>query len=310
MTHFRKLRSSHMLAAAATALGLAFAVPAAAQQCPDWRQNGTTISIDAETAWAPQRYPVQAGGPLNLGMCNTISGAGHVTVAPSFTITYDARSTGYDLDFRIESQCDTVMLINDAGAGWHFNDDEDGTLNARLRLADAPSGIYDVWVGTYGAQTCQATLVLETFPGGAPLGAGTCPDWSLGGAELQLGSGASDRQAVVAGGTVNLSANDCGTGGHGHVAEAPDFTLYYTAQSSAWDLQFAVDGQCDTLLLVNDAVTGWWFNDDYDGLDPQITIQAAESGRYDIWVGTYGNTLCNAQLSVSSYQPGGSTPVK
>ncbi|PVH28270.1 hypothetical protein DDE20_13805 [Pararhodobacter oceanensis] len=56
--------------------------------------------------------------------------------------------------------------MNDPSGQWHFNDD-DGGLNSRLRLPTARAGQYDIWVGTYAAQTCQATLVLETF-GGTP----------------------------------------------------------------------------------------------------------------------------------------------
>ncbi len=286
---------SILMAACAIAL---FSGPAFAQQCPDWHQNGVTISTDAETLWSPQRYPLTVGGGLDLSRCGEVPGFGHVTVAPSFTISYDSRNTGYDLDFRVESQCDTVMLINDAGAGWHYNDDEDGTLNPRLRLAAAPSGIYDVWVGTFGQQTCAATLVMESFPASSPSGA--CPDWSLGGAELRLTSGQFIERSVIAGGSVNLFSNDCGTGGHGHVAEAPDFTLYYDGQNSGGALQISVQAQCDTVLLVNDPGTGWSFNDDHISLDPQITLQGARDGRYDIWVGTYGDALCEATMNVAS----------
>ena len=276
----------------------ALASPAAAQQCPDWRQNGTPITTDANTLWAPQRYPLTAGGSTDLRNCGEGPGAGHVMSAPDFTITYDAAGTGHDLDFRVEAQCDTVLLVNDFSATWHYNDDEDATLNPRLRLSGAASGVYDVWVGTWGQQTCPATLVMETFP--ATGGAGSCPDWSLGGAELNLSAGANLSQAVVAGGTINLSATDCGTGGRGHVAAPPDFTLYYDAPGSSGPLQISVQGQCDTVLLVNDATADWWFNDDHSGLDPQITIPNAQGGRYDIWVGTWGSSLCHATLNLSA----------
>lgn len=276
----------------------ALASPAAAQQCPDWRQNGAGITTDANTLWAPQRYPLTAGGSTDLRNCGEVPGAGHVMSAPDFTIRYDAAGTGHDLDFRVEAQCDTVLLVNDFSATWHYNDDEDATLNPRLRLSGAASGVYDVWVGTWGQQTCPATLVMETFP--ATGGAGSCPDWSLGGAELNLSAGANLSQAVVAGGTINLSATDCGTGGRGHVAAPPDFTLYYDAPGSSGPLQISVQGQCDTVLLVNDATADWWFNDDHSGLDPQITIPNAQGGRYDIWVGTWGNPLCHATLNLSA----------
>jgi len=297
-----------MLAALAAVVCAAVAAPAAAQTCPDWRQNGAGISTDADTLWSPRSWSATAGGTLDLSLCSTLPGSGYVTAAPGFTITYDALNHGHDLDFRVESQCDTVLLINDAGAGWHFSDDEDGTLNPRLRLGAAPSGVYDVWVGTYGRQNCAATLVMETFP--ASQASGTCPDWSLGGAALRLSAGRSDSWSVTAGGPVNLSAGDCGTGGQGHVAQAPDFTLQYEAGNASTALQFDVEGTCDTVLLVNDPQAGWLFNDDHEGLDPRITVYGAQSGQYDIWVGTYGDALCAATLNVASVSGGGEAPVQ
>lgn len=297
------------------ALATAFAFTAAAasaQACPDWRMNGSVVTTDAETAWAPQRYSATAGGTLDLAQCTSVDGYGFVSQAPSFTITYDAQNRGLDLDFRVEAGCDALLVVNDATANWHYNDDSDGTLNPRIRLAAASSGVYDVWVGTYGQASCAATLVVETFPasGGQqpqpqpqPQPAGACPEWSRGGAELTLAAGGHEARDLVAGGSISLF-NSCNhTGAYGHVAEAPDFTLYYTAPEANAELQFAATGDCDTLLLVNDLRADWVFNDDSEGLNPAISIPNAESGRYDIWVGTYGPDLCRANFTVTAYVP-------
>lgn len=302
---------------AAAALALS-AGAASAQACPDWRQGGMTITTDAESAWVPQTYSVMAGGPVNLGACPSVSGVGNVSAGPSFTLTYDDRGLGRDLDFRVDAQnCDTVMLINDYSDTWHFNDDEDNSLNPRLRLSAAPSGRYDIWVGTYGPQSCQVNLVVETFPpadvGG---GADQCPEWSLGGAEVRLSAGESASQDVVAGGGINLfeRAGACGLEGHGYVAAAPDFTVYYEAPNADAELTMNVTAQCDTVLLINDLNAAWLFNDDTNGFDPQITIPAAASGRYDVWVGTFGSSLCQASISMASVLPaapgGGAAPTK
>ncbi len=315
MTAFSLFRTS------AFATALIFAASAGfAQACPEWQAGGQAISTDAETAWAPQSYQTTAGGSLNLSACDSVPGNGYVSPNPTFTLAYDDRGRGYDLDFRIDAQnCDTVLLINDARAEWHNNDDADGTLNARLRLAAAPSGRYDIWVGTYGPQSCAATLVVETFPAAAATGTGTgtgttpaatCPDWSLGGAEVQLAAGGNDTRQVVAGGSVNLfeQAQACSIQGHGYVAAAPDFTVYYDAPEANAELTVSVTADCDTVLLINDLNAAWLFNDDTNGLNPAITIPAAASGRYDIWVGTYGPNLCQSSISLASVLPAAPTP--
>lgn len=284
---------------------------AQAQQCPDWSLGGINISTDADTAWVPQRFQMFAGGSLNLAACGTVQGHGNITAAPNFTIQYDDRGMGRDLELRVESECDTLMLINDQSAQWHFNDDEDGGLNPRIRLALAASGQYDVWVGTYGSQACQATLIAESFPGSSGGtgggGAAVCPDWSLGGATLDLAAGANDSRSVIAGGSVDLFQNAaaCGVEGHGYVAQAPDFTMTYDSAGRNETLSFAVQGQCDTLLLINDQAAQWHFNDDATDLQPRIEIPNAASGRYDIWVGTFGAATCDSTITFSAGGAGG-----
>jgi hypothetical protein len=302
------------MAALATVLALC-GTAAAAQSCPDWRLNGQPITTDGETAWAPQSYTTTAGGSLNLAACGTVQGVGHISPGPSFTLTYDDRGLGRDLDFRVDAgSCDSVLLINDYRDTWHFNDDEDGTLNARLRLTAAPSGRYDIWVGTFGPQTCAATLIVETFPpadaGGGDAGAAQCPEWSLGGAEVQLTAGGNTELPVVAGGGINLfeRASACGLQGVGYVAAAPDFTVYYDAPNADGELTLSVVSACDTVLLVNDLNAAWLFNDDTDGFNPAITIPAAAGGRYDVWIGTYGPSLCEATISMASVLPAPAAP--
>lgn len=316
MTPYALFRTS------AFATALVFSAGAGwAQACPDWRPGGQVQTTDAEAAWVPQSYATTAGGPLNLSACSEVQGAGFVTSAPTFSITYDDRGLGRDLDFRVDAQnCDTTILVNDSSAQWHFNDDSDNTLNGRIRLPAASSGRYDVWVGTYGPSTCAANLVVETFPPSGTTGTSTgtstgtaatqCPDWSIGGAEVQLTAGGTDSRQVVAGGSVDLfqQAQSCGIQGHGFVAPGPDFTLYYDAPEANAELVLSVTGDCDTVMLVNDLNAQWLFNDDNNGLNPGITIPAAASGRYDIWVGTYGPNLCQSSITMASVLPAPPAP--
>lgn len=73
----------------------------------------------------------------------------------------------------------------------------------------------------------------------------------------------------------------------GFVSEKPVFAVYYT--SGEYDLNFAVASmnEMDTTLIINDPSGNWVCNDDFEGVNPAISFDDPENGRYDIWVGTY-----------------------
>lgn len=313
MSLMNRFKSTFLTAATGAVLSLGVAGSAAAQQCPDWQLGGVPLTTDAQQAYTAQQYPMYAGGSTDLSQCGNgaYSAYGRTTAAPSFSVAYDAMNMGRELEFRVVSECDTVLLVNDSSAQWHYNDDADGTLSPRLRLTTAPSGRYDVWVGSYSGQSCPATLYVQTW-GGTPTPppyAPTCPDWQMGGAEMRMGYGQSDARTVVAGGSVNMFQNQCGIEAGGYVAQAPDFTLYYdpAGYPNAW-LDISVTGECDTTLLINGQDATWNYNDDTDGFHPRVRYENAAAGRYDVWVGTYSPSTCNATLNVTSYAPQAVTP--
>ncbi len=107
------------------------------------------------------------------------------------------------------------------------------------------------------------------------------------------------RVDLTAGGSRQASnvRSDC----RGWVANAPDYSVRYNA-GSLFELYFSVDSDVDTTLLIN-TPTGEWICDD-DGADeplnPLIHFENPQSGRYDIWVGTYReNGQDSATLFVS-----------
>lgn len=149
-------------------------------------------------------------------------------------------------------------------------------------------------------------ILLSASLSGVALLAGTpalaCPDIRKNGStgtytSDQLYSPVSHR--VRAGGDQEIS--DCSgleEGANGHVTSQPDFTFRLTGNAeNRRKLRFRVDGACDTMLLVNTAAGRWRFDDDGgDGLDPQLDIDNAPDGIYDIWVGTHGSDNCAATL--------------
>ena len=91
---------------------------------------------------------------------------------------------------------------------------------------------------------------------------------------------------LVSGGPVDVSylGDDC----RGYATAASDYDVTYT--SGAQDLlrfYFVADTE-DTTLVINAPDGSWHCNDDAPGtIDPMIDFANPETGRYDIWVGSY-----------------------
>ena len=84
---------------------------------------------------------------------------------------------------------------------------------------------------------------------------------------------------------------------------APDYNVVYDA--SGQPLSVLVVSDSDTTLLVNDALGRWHCNDDSrfaGGSNPAITFDEAESGTYNIWVGSYEQgSVDQANILVTEY---------
>lgn len=104
------------------------------------------------------------------------------------------------------------------------------------------------------------------------------------------------KKDVQAGGAIKTNLG----GVNAYVAKAPDFSLTYT--KGTYPLTFTVKSVGDTTLLIN-LPDGTWVADDDGGggLDPLIRIANPSSGRYDIYVGTFGKNLVPATLYITEF---------
>ena len=153
----RTLRSG--LAAAVIALGFGAADQAAAQACPNVGLSGQQLAYSTNMlTGAGQSVGVTAGGHIDLGNCGSVPGHGWIVEAPDFELQLNGAMPGQSLTLSATAGCDTVLLVNDAYGQWHFDDDSGGSLNPSITLPNPGNGIYDIWVGTYGSNTCPATL--------------------------------------------------------------------------------------------------------------------------------------------------------
>ncbi len=103
---------------------------------------------------------------------------------------------------------------------------------------------------------------------------------------------------VQSGGSLNAAnlSSSC----RGYISNAPDVRLTYT--SGSYPLIISANSSTDTTLVVNAPDGSWYCSDDegVNGMNPSIRFNGPQSGRYEIWIGTYGSSsLAPAQLHIS-----------
>ena len=133
----------------------------AAHACPDYAYSGYGISGSGSQLYSASTYQVVAGGNINLANCGQ-PGYGYVAAAPDFELYY-SQDGGYELTFRLNTNCDSILLINDPNGNWWWDDDSNGNLDAMINVGRGVSGTYDIWVGTVNPSSCDASITFETF---------------------------------------------------------------------------------------------------------------------------------------------------
>jgi hypothetical protein len=100
---------------------------------------------------------------------------------------------------------------------------------------------------------------------------------------------------VTAGGPLKTNKG----GVFAHISKAPDFKLYY--QAGNFPLTIHVESDADTTLLINLPDGTWVANDDQSpgNLNPLLRFANPQSGRYDIYVGTFGPNPAPATLYIT-----------
>ena len=113
--------------------------------------NFGTHSLRAGFMPDPKVIRVTSGGNLNVSTMGYGAGCrGFATSTPDAIVNYNG--AGF-LRFFVRASGDTTLVINAADGSWHCNDDSHGGLNPTVDFSNAPSGQYDVWIGSYEAGT-------------------------------------------------------------------------------------------------------------------------------------------------------------
>jgi hypothetical protein len=119
---------------------------------------------------------------------------------------------------------------------------------------------------------------------------------TYGSLELKSGFGNDPRVIkVTAGGPIATNKG----GVFAHISKAPSFKLYYEA--GQFPLTIHVEADADTTLLINLPDGTWVANDDQapGNLNPLLRFPNPQSGRYDIYVGTFGTNPAPARLYIT-----------
>ncbi|WP_306015037.1 hypothetical protein [Oceanicaulis sp. MMSF_3324] len=262
----------------------------------------------------PSVIEVEAGGPIQAGMAveDGVTAIGYctgdITREPTYELTYEAGGNA-PLFISAISDDDTTLVVNGPDGAWMCDDDGGMGVNPLLTVENAPSGVYDIYVGRfYGeGETSDATLYISEIGGGAdPVNSRV--DISqpalFGDHALEAGFVPDPyRIQIEAGGSLEASMSGIASDEDwcaGHYTMAPTAQLDWTGGDGP--LSIYVEGERDTTLAINMPDGSWRCNDDGGpGLSPALEFGNAMSGVYDIYVGVFSGEPASAELMISEF---------
>ncbi len=292
---------------------------AGAASAQDISQAPAYGQAELVTGFVPDPHIVSlaAGGSITVDSSLAPGCVGIVAEAPDYNLVYEAGDT-YPLNIYAVSDEDTTLVVNLPDGSWVCNDDAEG-FNPLVNLENPQSGLYNIWVGTYGEDVTPAQLKIseidpvwsadaagsaaaQTMPMAAGQAAAT-EGATYGLVTLETGFVPDPhRTELLSGGTVD-AAEIAGGNCVGFVAGRPDVDLMYTG-GDVYPLNLYVTSESDTTLVVNLPDGTWACNDDAEGFNPLLSFETPQTGLYNIWVGTYGDATNEASvLSISEVAP-------
>jgi serine protease Do/protease YdgD len=134
-----------------------FAAPDLAAQDPGAQPSYGDVRLEGGFLPDPHVVRLTAGGSRTPDVqgCSY----GKVAEAPDVDLYYrgnDSRT----LYIYVRADEDATLLVNLPDGSWICNDDGFVDRNPILVIRNAPSGLYDIWVGTYGEDLAPARLFI------------------------------------------------------------------------------------------------------------------------------------------------------
>lgn len=155
--------SAIALAGATLALSVAGG-PSASAQNASATPNFGSVRLSAGFSPDPHTVRVVAGGSIDAYDDTPLPAAcvGKISDAPDYRVTYAAGD--FPLVFRTIASEDTTLVINGPDGEWSCDDDSYGDGDAQVVFRKPRSGVYDVWVGTFGDSPVTASLRITETP--------------------------------------------------------------------------------------------------------------------------------------------------
>lgn len=259
-------------------------------------------TLGVNPAQGEQRFDtsIVAGGDIDAdrlgGDC-----AGEISDAPGMRVNYGAG--GDILRFIATSDTDTSLVVRTPDGEWLCNDDAMGGLNPIISLTSPAEGEYNIWVGIVSSfwgngDSEPVELSILNINQGAPV-----PRYLPSSGSLALESGfepAAFHVSVHANGAVRPPAwnRRCG----GDADELPALHLRYDGDGSG--LSIRADSHIDLTLMVRTPDGDFVCNDELESSD-FVSIDSADAGAFDIWVGPQADpdrsALAPVQLTISEF---------
>lgn len=129
---------------------------------PDFSLDPAYGSVELTAGFQPDPHQMQisAGGAIDASTLGISGCVGWIAQAPDYRVHWTAGSGQLPLVFSVNAEADTTLVINDAAGNWVCDDDGgNNNLNPAITFQNAPSGQYDIWVGTYAQGDLQPSVL-------------------------------------------------------------------------------------------------------------------------------------------------------
>lgn len=116
--------------------------------------------VTLESGFMPDPYKktITAGGSVDLSQYGH---SGYTASKPDIDFYFTpSGNAGETLTISVNSETDTILLINGPAGSWYFNDDANG-VNPSIIFQDPKDGLYSIFVGTFDSENAEAELLIS-----------------------------------------------------------------------------------------------------------------------------------------------------